>query len=148
MRLLDLGDYDSMPEEDGGCQHEDGSVDEQSAVQCHYRIQEIPAARSALAGIGVTDLTRLNERRMQVKIVGHDGSPEHGDGDVQALIVDFRNHAEQHLGDDRPGKRDFDGEAGGHHGDEGQNEGFDEADAHPLEPEEQQGIGGSEQDAH
>jgi hypothetical protein len=87
-----------MPaEEDRRGQDQDGEIHQQRGIQRHHRIHQIVAAGAALAGIGVADLAGLHQRRMQVEIVRHHGGAQHADGDVQALVVDARNHAQQHL---------------------------------------------------
>src|ERR1700738_1830286 len=60
-----------------------GGIDEQRECQRDRRIDESKAHGFTFAFECLFVLTSLHDRRMQVEIVGHDGSTQYANGDVK-----------------------------------------------------------------
>ncbi len=147
MRLLNLSDHDAVLEKDGRGQHQNGDVDEHGAVERDYGIDQVVAAGCALGLLGVAETAGLHQRRMQIYIVGHHGSAQHGNRYIQAVAIETGDQAAEHFARRWLGPQHLNTEAARHDRDEGQDEGFDGADAEALKPEQEQGIGGGDQHA-
>src|SRR5436305_2105920 len=83
------------------------AVHQRCSVERYHRIDQVVLARGPFIAIGVSDIARLNQRRVQVKVVRHHGRPEDADGHVQAVAVQMRHESGDQIAYRRLGPPDL-----------------------------------------
>ncbi len=88
IRILDLGDVPvTGPMERRGGKRQDRGVDEQRDGKRDDRIDRRQANSVAPAGLVLAESPRLDDRGVQVQVVGHDGCAEDADGQIEHLRI-------------------------------------------------------------
>ena len=77
----------SRPVKCGGGEYEDSAVDEQGEHERHGRVYRGELDGLAFACGVLLELARLDNGRVQVKIVRHDGRANDADGDVEHVLI-------------------------------------------------------------
>ena len=87
MGLAQLGDFDAAREEGRGRDYQDRRIDQKGDIERQRGVEEVVAYGLTLRDHAALDATRLYQRRMQIKIVRHDGRAEDADGDIQTGAI-------------------------------------------------------------
>src|SRR6267378_1062086 len=138
--LLNLCYNDSVPEEDCGGYQQDGSVHGKRRIQGKSGVDKIVLAGSALPLGGLSDVSRLNERRVQIEIVRHHRRPQDANGHIETLRAQTRYEACDDFGPHRTRQEHFDPKTNPDRRDKHENERFHLPDAELLYHQEQHRI--------